>query len=170
MRHSFRWGQKMFLIFEANQWNLLNGIYLYCTPCAERSFFKQEEQNVKSQNDTFFFLHADMVTYLCCLTKRTSEPKHSKHTVLYMFMQCREPECNERDILMAFHLFMHWKWRGRVTFWKSWQNIEPTLGKWLYLWFHSDRWRYQERDRVTHLWQFKVLNDVMNGNIPEHSL
>lgn len=118
----------------------------------------------------FSFLHADMVTYLCCLTNRTSEPKPSKHTVLCMLTQCREPECNERDILMAFHLFMHRKWRGTVAFWNSWQNKEPTLGKWLYLWFHSDRWRYRERDRLTHLWQFKVLNDVMYGNILEHSL
>lgn len=39
---------------------------------------------------------------------------------------------------------MHGKWRGTVTLWNSWQNKEPTLGKWLYLWFHIDRWRYQE--------------------------
>lgn len=114
------------------------------------------------------FFHADMVTYLCCLTNRTSEPEPGKHTVLCMLMQCRVPGCNERDILMAFHLFMRRKWRGTVTFWNGWQNKEPTLGKWLYLWFHSDRWRYQERDGVTHFWQFKVLNDVMYGNILEH--
>lgn len=46
--------------------------------------------------------------------------------------------------------------RRTVTFWNGWQSKEPTLGKWLYLWFYSDRWRYQERDRVTHFWQFKV--------------
>lgn len=123
-----------------------------------------------SERHFFFFLYADMVTYLCCLTNRTSEPKPSKLTVLCMLTQCREPECNERDILMAFHLFMHRKWRGTVAFWNSWQNKEPTLGKWLYLWFHSDRWRCRERDRLTHLWQFKVLNDVMYGNLLEHSL
>lgn len=95
-------------------------------------------------------------------------PSPAKHAVLCMLMQCRVPECNERDILMAFHLFMRRKWRGTVTFWNGWQNKEPTLGKWLYLWFHSDRWRYQERDGVTHFWQFKVLNDVMYGNILEH--
>lgn len=106
-----------------------------------------------------------MATCLCCLTNWTSEPEPSKHTVLCMLMQSRVPECNERDILMAFHLFMCRKWRGTVIFWNGWQNKEPTLGKWLYLWFHSDRWRYQERVWLTHFWQFKVLNDVMYGNI-----
>lgn len=68
----------------------------------------------------------------------------SKQAVRCTGAWCREPECNERDILMAFHLFMHGKWGGTVTLWNSWQNKEPTLGKWLYLWFHADRWRNQE--------------------------
>lgn len=71
--------------------------------------FTQQEQNMNSQSDIFFFFHADMVTYLCCLTNRTSEPEPSKHKVLCMLMQCRVPDCNERDILMAFHLFMRRK-------------------------------------------------------------
>lgn len=132
-------------------------------PLFTSCLFKQQEQNTNSQNDTFS--HADMVTYLCCLTNRTSEPGPGKHAALCMLMQCREPECNERDILMAFHLFMRRKWRGTVTFWNGWQNKEPTLGKWLYLWFHSDRWRDREGDWLTRFWQFKVLNDMMYGNI-----
>lgn len=79
------------------------------------------------------------------LTNWTSEPpKPGEQAVLHTGTWCREPECNERDILMAFHLFMHGKWRGAGTLWNSWQNKEPTLGKWLYLWFRADRWRYQE--------------------------
>lgn len=112
--------------------------------------------------------HADVLTYLCCLTNRTSEPEPGKHAAFCMRMHRRLPGCNERDILMAFHLFMPRKWRGTVTFWNGWQNKEPTLGKWLYLWFHSDTWGYQERDGVTHFWQFKVLNDVMYGNMHKH--
>lgn len=92
------------------------------------------------------------------------------HTSLHAHAVQRA-ERNERDVLMAFHLFMPRKWRGTVTFfWNSWQNKEPTLGKWLYLWFHADRCSYQERDGVMNLWQFKLLNDVIYGNILEHSL
>lgn len=36
-------------------------------------------------------------------------PEPGKHASLCMLMQCREPGRNERDILMAFHLFMHRK-------------------------------------------------------------
>lgn len=93
-----------------------------------------------------------------------------KHAALCALVQCREPRPNERDVLMAFHLFMHGKWRGSVTFWSRWQNKEATLGEWLYLWFGGDRWRYQEGGRLTHWWQFKVLNDVMYGNALQHSL
>lgn len=47
--------------------------------------FKQE-QNMNSRKDTS--PHPDMVTFLCCLTNRTSEPEPSEHAVLCMLMQC----------------------------------------------------------------------------------
>lgn len=148
--------------FKADLWNVLDESY--SSPLTALNIYLK----MWILRITLFLCNADMVTYLCCLTNRTSEPEPSKHAVLCLLTQCRVPECNERDILMAFHLFMCRKWRGTVTFWNGWQNKEPTLGKWLYLWFLSDRWRYQERDRVTCFWQFKELNDVMYGNILEH--
>lgn len=80
---------------------------------------------------------------------------------------CREPEFNERDILMAFHLFMHGKWRGTVTLWNSWQNKEPTLGKWLYLWFRADRWRYQEGGKSD---AFVTVQSVKWCDVWQHTL
>ena len=92
--------------------------------------------------------HADMVTYLCCLTNRTSEPEPGKHAVLGALMQCRVPGCNERDILMAFHLFMRRKWRGTVTFWNGWQNKEPNIGEMIV--FMISVWHMRvSRERLT---------------------
>lgn len=107
------------------------------------SLFKQQNKTGILKMTLFFY--ADMVTYLCCLTNRTSEPEPSKHTVLCMLTQCRVPECNERDILMSFHLFMQRKWRGTVTFWNGWQNKEPTLGEMIVF--------------MISLWQMKVSRE-----------
>lgn len=120
------------------------------------------------------FFPVDIMTSLCCFTNWKSEWFPSKHrcTTNYFplddVLQCGVPEHNERDILMMFHLFICRKWRGTAMDWNSWQNKDPALGEWLYLWFQSHKSWYQERGRVTRLWQFKVLNDVIYGGVLWH--
>lgn len=135
--------------------------------CCTARILKQQEW--KSSEWHFSFSHADMVTYLCCLTKRTSEPEPGKHTVFYMLTQCRVPECNERDVLMASHLFMRRKWRGAQSHFETVDRVKSQ--HWgndcIYDFTLTDEGIKRETE-----WHIsdssKCSNDVMYGNILEH--
>lgn len=70
----------------------------------------------------FHCLHGDTSLFLYKSDIRTANP--GKHAPLCVLAQCREPRPNERDILMASHLFMHGKWRGTVTFFEGVDRIK----------------------------------------------